>query len=91
VIRLQVYFNFEDLPGIVQLMRIEQVPEKKTQVNDLVHGEIEFMNQQVDDTVLLKSDGFPTYHLATVVDDHMMNITHVIRGEVRLFSFPSHK
>jgi glutamyl-tRNA synthetase len=41
------------------------------------------MNKEVDDSVLMKSDGFPTYHLANVVDDHLMGITHVIRGQVR--------
>ena len=41
------------------------------------------MNKEVDDSVLMKSDGFPTYHLANVVDDHFMGITHVIRGQVR--------
>lgn len=46
-------------------------------------GDIAFKNSFVDDQVLLKSDGFPTYHLANVVDDHFMKITHVIRGEVK--------
>jgi len=50
---------------------------------DLIHGELTFENAQLDDQVLLKSDGYPTYHLASVVDDHLMEISHVIRGENR--------
>ena len=52
-------------------------------------GEIT-LNEQVDDQVLLKSDGYPTYHLANVVDDHLMEITHVIRGEEWISSTPKH-
>ena len=48
---------------------------------------MKFANSFVDDQVLLKSDQFPTYHLANVVDDHLMHITHVIRGEVRVSSY----
>lgn len=57
---------------------------------DLVRGDIEFDSKTIDDQVLMKSDGFPTYHLANVVDDHMMHITHVIRGEEWLPSTPKH-
>jgi len=62
-----------------------KVPDGKTIVEDEVHGKVEFSNKEVDDSVLMKSDGFPTYHLANVVDDHSMGITHVIRGQVRFF------
>jgi glutamyl-tRNA synthetase len=55
--------------------------EGKTTYRDLVYGEITFENKLIDDQVLLKSTGWPTYHLAVVVDDHAMEITHVIRGE----------
>jgi glutamyl-tRNA synthetase len=58
--------------------------------NDLIRGEIEFQSDTLDDQVLLKSDGYPTYHLANVVDDHLMGITHVIRGEEWLSSTPKH-
>jgi glutamyl-tRNA synthetase len=61
----------------------EQVPNGATTVADLVYGPVTFAHAQVDDQVLLKSDGFPTYHLANVVDDHLMRITHVLRGEAR--------
>jgi len=56
---------------------------ESTTVNDVVKGQVVFKNTQLDDQVLLKSDGWPTYHLASVVDDHLMGISHVIRGEVR--------
>jgi glutamyl-tRNA synthetase len=66
-------------------------PEKrKFTVDDLVRGHVEFDSREVDDQVLLKSDGFPTYHLANVVDDHLMQVTHVIRGEEWLSSVPKH-
>ncbi len=57
---------------------------------DLVWGEVDFPLADVDDQVLMKSDGFPTYHLANVVDDASMEITHVIRGEEWLISVPKH-
>jgi glutamyl-tRNA synthetase len=59
-------------------------------VRDLLRGELRFDQAQVDDQVLLKSDGFPTYHLANVVDDHLMGVTHVIRAEEWLSSLPKH-
>jgi glutamyl-tRNA synthetase len=59
-------------------------------VNDLLRGEIEIAWSQVDMQVLLKSDGMPTYHLANVVDDHYMKITHVLRGEEWIPSAPKH-
>src|SRR5688572_11207416 len=59
-------------------------------VHDLVYGDIEWPLASIDDQVLLKSDGFPTYHLAVVVDDHVMGITHIFRGEDWLPSTPKH-
>ncbi|KKR78720.1 MAG: Glutamate-tRNA ligase [Candidatus Nomurabacteria bacterium GW2011_GWA2_40_9] len=58
--------------------------------NDSIRGEIKISVNEIDDQVLIKSDGFPTYHLANVVDDHLMGITHVIRGEEWLPSTPKH-
>ncbi len=58
--------------------------------NDIIRGDVEFDSKTIDDQVLLKSDGFPTYHLANIVDDHFMQITHVIRGEEWLSSTPKH-
>ena len=57
---------------------------------DLIRGEVEFDLKTVDDQILIKSDGWPTYHLANVIDDHLMGITHVIRGEEWLPSGPKH-
>jgi len=62
----------------------------ETRTSDLVRGESVFANRVIDDQVLLKSDGFPTYHLANIVDDHLMEITHVIRAEEWLPSLPKH-
>jgi len=66
------------------------IPEGQTIVKDIIYGDITYDNKVLDDQVLLKSDGFPTYHLAVVVDDHLMEITHVIRGEEWISSTPKH-
>jgi glutamyl-tRNA synthetase len=66
------------------------IPEGKTVINDLIFGEITYEHKVLDDQVILKSDGFPTYHLAVVVDDHFMQITHVIRGNEWIPSTPKH-
>lgn len=58
--------------------------------DDLVRGRVEFHSDSIDDQVILKSDGFPTYHLAVVVDDHLMKITHLLRGEEWISSGPKH-
>lgn len=74
-------------PFVVRL----RVPDGETiQFHDLVRGEVSIASDLVDDQVLLKSDGFPTYHLANVVDDHGMRISHVIRGEEWISSTPKH-
>ncbi len=67
-----------------------RMPEGMSAWDDVVRGRIEFSNAEIDDSVLLKSDGFPTYHLAVVVDDHLMEITHVIRSEEWIPSTPKH-
>ena len=59
-------------------------------VNDLVRGQVSYKSEELDDQVLLKSDGYPTYHLAVVVDDHLMAITHITRTEEWLPSTPKH-
>ncbi len=61
-----------------------------TRVNDLIRGEVEWKNELLDDFIILKSDGFPTYHLAVVADDHLMEISHVMRAEEWLPSTPRH-
>lgn len=69
-----------------------KIPDTGTvTVPDNTRGEIVFNVDQVDDQVIMKSDGFPTYHLAVVVDDHLMEITHVLRGSEWIPSFPKHK
>lgn len=69
------------------------VPEEEGSciINDMLRGDIELDWSMVDAQILLKSDGMPTYHLANVVDDHLMQITHVIRGEEWINSAPKHK
>jgi glutamyl-tRNA synthetase len=76
--------------GESHVIRLKMPSEGETVFNDLVRGEVRFKNELIDDQVLLKSDGFPTYHLAVVVDDHLMEITHVIRGEDWISSTPKH-
>lgn len=71
-------------------IRFRSPLEGVTRFEDRLRGPIEFDNRQLDDLVLLKSDRFPTYHLASIVDDHLMEITHVIRGEEWLSSTPKH-
>ncbi len=76
--------------GVPHVVRMK-IPETSTiVVDDIVRGRVEFVSDRLDDQILLKSDGFPTYHLANVVDDHLMGITHVIRGEEWLSSTPKH-
>ncbi|PSQ69556.1 MAG: glutamate--tRNA ligase [Bacteroidetes bacterium QH_2_64_26] len=68
-----------------------KVPRQETvQFDDEVRGSVSFDTSEIDDQVLLKSDGMPTYHLANIVDDHLMDISHVIRGEEWLSSTPKH-
>jgi glutamyl-tRNA synthetase len=69
----------------------QKVPDEGTlAIDDLVHGRIEWQANTLEDQVLLKSDGFPTYHLAVVVDDHVMEISHIMRGEEWVASVPKH-
>lgn len=75
-----------NLPYVVRL----KVDTGETTFTDLIRGDIKINNETIDDQILLKSDGYPTYHLANVVDDHLMKITHVIRGEEWVPSTPKH-
>lgn len=72
------------------VIRFKMPLEGETAFDDLVRGRVSFDNALLDDLVLLKTDGFPTYHLAHVVDDHLMETTHVLRGEEWLPSTPKH-
>jgi glutamyl-tRNA synthetase len=76
--------------GEPHVIRLAMPTEGATVVRDLLRGELSFDNTLVDDQVLMKSDGFPTYHLANVVDDRLMGITHVIRAEEWISSLPKH-
>ncbi len=76
--------------GEPHVIRLAMPTSGETVADDLLRGEISIANAQVDDQVLLKSDGHPTYHLANVVDDHLMEITHVIRAEEWISSLPKH-
>lgn len=72
------------------VVRFRMKDEGTTVLEDAVRGTVTFDNALQDDFVILKSDGFPTYHLAAIVDDHLMEITHVLRGEEWLSSAPKH-
>jgi len=76
--------------GITPVVRFKMPLEGQTRFSDLIRGEVVFENSILDDFVLLKSDGYPTYHLANVVDDHLMEISHVLRAEEWLSSTPRH-
>ncbi|MFT6965257.1 MAG: glutamyl-tRNA synthetase [Marivirga sp.] len=76
--------------GEPYVIRIKVPRKEEIRLNDLVRGWVMVHSSQMDDKVLMKSDGMPTYHLANVVDDHLMEITHVIRGEEWLPSAPLH-
>ena len=72
------------------IIRLNVVPGEIITFKDELHGEISVPSKDLDDQVLLKSDGFPTYHLAVVVDDHLMEISHVIRADEWIPSTPKH-
>lgn len=76
--------------GEPHVIRFKSPQEGTTKVNDLLRGEIVVENHTIDDYVLIKSDGWALYHLAALVDDHLMDITHVIRGSEWLPSLPLH-
>ena len=76
--------------GRQAVVRLKVPAEGETSFRDELRGDVTFSHNNVDDQVLLKSDGFPTYHLANVVDDHLMRITDVIRAEEWISSTPKH-
>ncbi len=84
----QIDQNLKD--NVPFVIRLKMPTEGETVMKDRLRGEIRYPNDQLDDQILLKSDGFPTYHLANVVDDHLMGITHVIRAEEWIPSLPKH-
>ncbi len=74
--------------GQPKVIRFTLPPVGETVVEDLIRGKVVFKNELLDDFVILKSDGFPTYNFACVIDDHLMEITHVIRGDDHLSNTP---
>jgi len=76
--------------GMNSVVRFKIPLVGQTTFHDLIRGDITFDNGELDDLVLLKSDGYPTYHLANIVDDHLMEITHVMRADEWLSSTPRH-
>ncbi len=76
--------------GEDHVIRLKVPDQEKISFEDKIRGFVSFESEGLDDQVLMKSDGLPTYHLANVVDDHLMGITHVIRGEEWLSSAPKH-
>lgn len=76
--------------GTPHVIRIKMPENETVHFTDMIRGDIQFETNVVDDKVLLKADGMPTYHLAVVVDDHLMEITHAFRGEEWLPSAPVH-
>jgi glutamyl-tRNA synthetase len=76
--------------GTTPVVRFSTPLEGETSFHDLVYGQVTFRHDTLDDFVLLKSDGYPTYHLANIIDDHAMTISHVLRAEEWLSSTPPH-
>jgi glutamyl-tRNA synthetase len=84
----QIAANLE--AGLPYVVRFRMPLDGETAVHDLLRGEMIFQNANLEDLVLLKSDGYPTYHLANVVDDHLMQISHILRGEEWIPTAPIH-
>jgi glutamyl-tRNA synthetase len=78
----------EPREGVEPVVRFKTPREGEVVVNDLVHGRVAFSNAELDDLVILRSDGWPTYHFSVIIDDADMGITHVIRGDDHLNNTP---
>ena len=76
--------------GARPVVRFRMPLQGETSFHDLIHGSVTFKHDTLDDFILLKSDGYPTYHLANVIDDHLMAISHVLRADEWLSSVPRH-
>ena len=76
--------------GIPSVIRFKVPRDGQTTFTDMIRGDIAFDNMLLDDFVIIKSDGYPTYHFAMLIDDHLMEITHAIRGEEWISSTPKH-
>lgn len=84
----EIMKNLND--GVPYVIRLNVEQGKTIKFRDYIREDVEFASDVIDDQILIKSDGFPTYHLANVIDDHLMKVTHVIRGEEWLPSTPKH-
>ena len=80
----------QESAGMSWTVRFAMPVDGETVVHDELRGDIVFKNADIDDNIILKSDGLPTYHLAHIVDDHLMGITHLIRAEEWISSAPRH-
>jgi glutamyl-tRNA synthetase len=76
--------------GTPHVIRLKMPRDRVIEFKDIIRGKVSFMGNQIDDQILIKSDGLPTYHIAHVVDDHLMETTHVVRGEEWIASTPKH-
>ena len=76
--------------GESYVVRLKLPHDENIAFHDMVRGDVVINSNEIDDQVLMKSDGFPTYHMAVVVDDHFMGVTHIVRGEEWLASTPKH-
>lgn len=76
--------------GVPSVIRLKAPRNEEIKIDDVIRGVVVVNSNNIDDKVLMKGDGMPTYHLANIVDDHLMDITHVIRGEEWLPSAPTH-
>jgi glutamyl-tRNA synthetase len=94
-LRNSLSLSSEEVENLIQsgtpyVIRLKVPQHEEIHIHDLIRGEVVFKSDIVDDKVLLKSDGMPTYHLAHIVDDYLMEITHAVRGEEWLPSAPAH-
>ena len=80
----------KEAAGLTYVIRFKMPLEGSTVIPDVIRGDIVVQNDQIQDSVLLKSDGLPTYHLANVVDDHFMHITHILRADEWISTAPLH-
>ncbi len=80
----------KEAAGLEYVIRFKMPREGETTIHDVVRGPITYQNSQITDAVLLKSDGLPTYHLANVVDDHFMRVTHILRADEWINTAPLH-
>jgi glutamyl-tRNA synthetase len=82
--------NYKINSGFPYVIRFKIIPNKKLNIYDIIRGKISINTNNIDDKILFKSDGMPSYHIASVIDDKLMNISHIIRGEDWISSTPFH-